>query len=141
MKKIIKTAKYLTVEVVYRLGVFSLIHFLNRKKITILTTHSIMSESTKSTWIPIRHQLAPEVLDETLGKLKAHYTFLTFEEAVKIIAGELPPVRNGLAITMDDGYENNITHGLPIFQKHGIKPILFVATGHVDEQKNFWFDL
>lgn len=124
----------------YVLGLGHLIHYLNRGKVTLLSIHSIMSNSTPTTWQPVRAQLDPAVLDRNLAILGKYYQFVSFSEAIDGLNGKTPLSGNSLAVTMDDGYANNITHGLPVFSKHGVKPIIFAATGHVEQQRCFWFD-
>jgi len=43
-------------------------------------------------------------------------------------------------LTFDDGYRNNLTHALPILRRHGVPATLFLATGHVEHRRPFWFD-
>jgi len=132
--------KRIIVDSIHLLGGTALVKALHRNKITILSVHSIMADSADVIWTPVRHQLHPDILDRTLAKLQRHYQFISFSHAVDILQGRAEPVKNGLVITMDDGYRNNITHGLPVFDKYNIKPIIFIAVGHVNEQKEFWFD-
>lgn len=99
-----------------------------------------MSRETQSEWEPVRQQLDPDQLDHGLSVLKKYYQFIDFDTAMSIIAGTHPPIPNALTVTLDDGYANNLSHGLPIFKKYGCKPLLYIATGHVEHQHSFWFD-
>lgn len=99
-----------------------------------------MSKTTKSEWEPVRQQLDPQHLDSTLGLLQKHYQFIDFDTAISIIRGTHPPIPNAMAITLDDGYANNLSHGLPIFKQYNVRPMLYIATGHVEHQHCFWFD-
>lgn len=42
-----------------------------------------------------------------------------------------------LCITIDDGYKDNLTYGLPIFEKNKIPFALFVTTNFISNKKAF----
>ncbi len=45
-----------------------------------------------------------------------------------------------IALTFDDGYLDNLTNALPLLEKYGIAATIFVASGMVDSQHEFWWD-
>lgn len=124
----------------YYFGFFKLLRFLNRDKVTIMTIHGVMEDLPGCTWVPLRTHLPPSSLDKMLGWMASRYTFIPLSRAMDILEGKAPPVKNGLALTFDDGYRNNITHALPILKKYGVVPTFFIATSYLDEQKPFWFE-
>jgi peptidoglycan/xylan/chitin deacetylase (PgdA/CDA1 family) len=54
------------------------------------------------------------------------------------IAGEVPP--RAAAVTLDDGYRDNLEHAAPALAAVGLPATLFVATGPVAEGEGFWWD-
>ncbi|MFT5879880.1 MAG: peptidoglycan/xylan/chitin deacetylase (PgdA/CDA1 family) [Moritella sp.] len=144
--------KTLYLNLLHRLGIFQLFHYFSRHKITILYVHgimghenSVMKKSTKGNgqdhqWTPLRDQLSPQQLAASLHALSQQYTFISLSDAVKILTKDIPPVKNALVITLDDGYLNNIKYGAPLFKQFNIIPSLFIATEHTQHNRPFWFD-
>lgn len=124
----------------HKLGLLNLIHYRKRKKITVLMLHGVMSVNTKSLWVPLRPQVSPQELERTLEILSECYQFITIDECISMLNGEIPLVDHGMLITFDDGYYNTIKYGLPICEKFGVKPVFFLTTGHLDSGLPFWFD-
>ncbi|WP_228140233.1 polysaccharide deacetylase family protein [Moritella sp. JT01] len=123
-----------------KLGILSFWHYKNRHKICVLMLHGVMKRHSKSAWDPLRSQLSPDEFKRTLSILSGYYQFINIEQAVDILAGKAPLIDNAMLITFDDGYRNNIDYALPICELFGIKPVLFVVTGHIDSGLPFWFD-
>ncbi|MGC3833419.1 polysaccharide deacetylase family protein [Moritella viscosa] len=137
MKSLLK--KY----ILYFLNLFGMLrylHFKNRHHITVIMLHGVMTSHKKVTWNPLRPQLSPNELRRTLQIISRYYQFITIEQCVDMLEGKIPSINNALLITFDDGYRNSIDYALPICQQFGIKPVLFVATGHIDSGLPFWFD-
>lgn len=124
----------------FRLGFLDYIHSKNRHKITVLTLHGVMEKHDNSLWEPLRPQLRPSELEKMLKIISKYYHFITVEQCIDMLEGKVPVIEHALLLTFDDGYRNTIDYALPICEKFGIKPLLFIATGHIDSGKPFWFD-
>ncbi|MFT2009542.1 polysaccharide deacetylase family protein [Pontibacter sp. 13R65] len=48
--------------------------------------------------------------------------------------------RNSIAITFDDGYQDNYLVAKPLLEKYGLPATFFVSTGNIGETKEFWWD-
>jgi peptidoglycan/xylan/chitin deacetylase (PgdA/CDA1 family) len=123
-----------------KLGFLKYLHWKNRHKICVLMLHGVMDNDHKASWNPLRPQLSPHELKRTLTILSEFYQFITVDQAVGIIEGKVPVIKNAMLITLDDGYRNNLDYALPIFGSFGIKPVLFVVTGNVDSGLPFMVD-
>lgn len=45
-----------------------------------------------------------------------------------------------VAVTLDDGYYDNYSEACPLLQAAGIPATVFVVSGHVDSQRELWWD-
>src|SRR5204863_6209591 len=45
-----------------------------------------------------------------------------------------------IAITIDDGYVDNLTAGIPLIAEAGLPTTLFAATGHIETGRRFFWD-
>lgn len=122
------------------IGVFHLMRYINRKKVTILMLHGVAGMHPDSGWQPLWPRLSPHVLDQVLGELGRYYNFVSLEDAVAMISGARPVIDNALVLTFDDGYRNNLTEALPVLKKHQAPGTFFVSTGFVGTRKAYWID-
>jgi peptidoglycan/xylan/chitin deacetylase (PgdA/CDA1 family) len=52
--------------------------------------------------------------------------------------GTIPP--RAVAISFDDGYVDNLDRAKPILEKYDIPATVFVSTGYLGSQREFWWD-
>jgi peptidoglycan/xylan/chitin deacetylase (PgdA/CDA1 family) len=80
------------------------------------------------------HDPSPEAMDRALSHLGRHYTFITLAQLMHNAA--LPP--KSVLVTLDDGHRGNAAL-LPVFQRHGVRPVIFLCAGIVGTHRHFWF--
>ncbi|NQU75670.1 MAG: polysaccharide deacetylase family protein [Planctomycetes bacterium] len=132
--------RHLVLWVFRYLGVFHVWRFLRRKDVTIVLIHGVMDSEDQPTWSPMRPQLSRRWLRLYMRALSKHYNFISLQEAVDMLSGKVPLQPYSLVFTFDDGYQNNITHAMPILRRYNATATIFLTTGHVDNRKPFWFD-
>lgn len=121
-------------------GILPLWRFLHRHEVVILMLHGVMDTKEPTAWVPLRPQLSRRRFERTLRVLARHYEFVSLDEAVAMLSGKTPLRPYCMALTFDDGYRNNFTHALPILKELDLPATFFIATGHVDGRRPFWFD-
>lgn len=83
--------------------------------------------------------VTPAHFDEQLAWLKRHRTVLPLTEfAERHHQGLLP--RDAVAITFDDGYACNGLNAAPLLAAHGLPATVFLATGAISANHEFWWD-
>lgn len=103
---------------------------LNR--LSVIYYHSV--GPVKKDWENSFLTTAPDIFDRHLEWLGRRYTTISLVDYRKIRTGLIPPVKNPLVITFDDGYLDNWVWAFPILRKHGMKATIFVSPGFVDER-------
>lgn len=132
--------KRLFLTLIYRTGALWLWRYLHRHHITILMVHGVMDTEDPTPWVPLRPQLSRRTLEGTLRRLSKYYRFVSLEDAVAMLSGKRIMQPHSVVLTFDDGYRNNLTHALPILRRYQVPAAFFIATGHIDQRKPFWFD-
>jgi peptidoglycan/xylan/chitin deacetylase (PgdA/CDA1 family) len=82
----------------------------------------------------------PEEFDTQMGHLARHYQPVSIEEVLEAhhAGRDLPPA--SVLVTFDDGYLDNHENALPILERHGIRGLFFISTGHLTERSLFWWE-
>jgi peptidoglycan/xylan/chitin deacetylase (PgdA/CDA1 family) len=112
----------------------------HRHAVIVVTVHGVMAPQDRDRWHPLRERVAPERLHACLQILARHYRFVSLDEAVDMLAGRRPVAPYSLVLTFDDGYRNNVSHALPVLERHGAPGAVYLSTGHVEMRRPFWFD-
>lgn len=102
--------------------------------------HGVVDDGRQVAWRPLRRQLTVKSLDRGLAKLAKCFHFITLDHAVAMLGGQASMQPYSVVLTFDDGYQNNVTHALPILQKYNAPAAFFLPTGYVDRREPFWYD-
>ena len=122
-------------------GIMSIYRIRRRDEVIILTFHGIMSPRPGQRWRPFRRFLAPERLEQYVRMLtRSKYTLVSLHDALEMVAGRRPILRNSAVLTFDDGYRNHATEAWPILRRYGVPATFFVATSMVQRPRPFSFD-
>lgn len=83
--------------------------------------------------------ISPEFLDRLLSDLRGGgLSFVSMDEMVD----GLQHRRKGMiAVTLDDGWLDNFTDALPVFQSHGVPFTVYATTGFMSAQVEPWWEL
>jgi peptidoglycan/xylan/chitin deacetylase (PgdA/CDA1 family) len=121
------------------IGLLKLIRWYHRDKIIIIYLHSVV-DASKLNWHPLRRPFPIELLRRQLKVIDRHYNWLSLDDAVEMLSGRKPFVANGVVLTFDDGYRNNMTVALPELEPYMIKPVFYAATSLLNNRKPYWFE-
>lgn len=98
----------------------------NQSPIPILTYHQIDCAPPKGA--PFRSlYVSPAAFSRQMGLLKfLGYRGLSMSALLPYLRGE--STGKVVGITLDDGYLNNLTHAMPVLQRHGFSATCYVVT-------------
>lgn len=77
---------------------------------------------------------SPASFRKQLEYLKVNYNVVSYDELWETDS------ENMVAITFDDGYADNYQFALPILEELRIPATVFVCTGNIDSDREFWWD-
>ena len=76
---------------------------------------------------------------EQVRFVKRHRRVMSLDALVSgVVTGA--DMRGAVAITFDDGYENNVAHAAPALADLGVPASFFLATGYIDADRWMWVD-
>jgi peptidoglycan/xylan/chitin deacetylase (PgdA/CDA1 family) len=104
------------------------VFFASIYRFPVLMYHSIDYATDKKD----RMVVSPEAFDRQMKFLRDHkYNVVTVDEAVAYIGQKKTPPARTVAITMDDGYEDNYKYAYPILKKYRIPVTIFVIVDKI----------
>lgn len=65
-------------------------------------------------------------------------TPISLQDFVHLSPSDLPA--RSVIVTFDDGYLDNLEQALPLLEAHSVPATVFVATGNIDTDREFWWD-
>ncbi len=104
------------------------------RRFQILTYHKVSPDSH-----PFFPPLHPSLFDQQMAFLKeTHQVFFLDELVERQQRGEVP--ERAVAITFDDGYQDNYTWAFPILSKYRLPATVFLATSAIENRAVLWHD-
>lgn len=134
-------SKRLALSFLSLVGAFRIGELLSSRNLLVLTYHRVIPRDTLTNGRRPPNTLYTDEFDEQMTFVAKRFNVLTGDNLRAVIEGTRAAPRYSLAITFDDGYENNFSYALPILQRHGLRAVFFVTTNLIgDENQSFWFD-
>jgi peptidoglycan/xylan/chitin deacetylase (PgdA/CDA1 family) len=72
--------------------------------------------------------------------LARHYKVVSAGELMRCLEEGCEPAESVVAITFDDGYEDNYRNAFPILRRYGLPATIFLTTGTIDSGEPLWFE-
>jgi peptidoglycan/xylan/chitin deacetylase (PgdA/CDA1 family) len=104
--------------------------------------HHVTAKNPKG--IPTNEDLkvSPQFLEDIIFKYKKQgFEFISLDGLSEIIVSGKIPDKPFIAFTIDDGYLDNYTEALPVFEKQQVPFTIFVATDFIDQKAILWWDI
>jgi peptidoglycan/xylan/chitin deacetylase (PgdA/CDA1 family) len=108
---------------------------LTKQKALILMYHRIAEVNVD----PWGLCVTPQHFSEQLQVLQSKAHPMSLQTLVRAYQeGNLP--QRAVALTFDDGYADNLHGAKPLLEQYGIPATIFVTTGYVGREQEFWWD-
>lgn len=102
-----------------------------------LCYHRVLPElGASDPWLVVGAQ----TFERQLDVLSRRYDFVTAEALARAIAEDDLGGRPRCAITFDDGYADNLEHGLPVLRRFSAPASIYVSTDPVGGGQVLWFE-
>ena len=87
---------------------------------------------------PFLPAITTALFEQQMRFLSKHYTVVSLAELTRRLAGGL--ARPVVAVTFDDGYQDNYHNASPILRKYDLPATIFLTTGTMDSREPLWFE-
>ena len=104
--------------------------------------HHITEKNPKG--IPTNEDLkvSPAFLENIIIKYKKRgFVFISLDQLYERISSNQTPKQPFISFTLDDGYLDNYTQALPVFEHYKVPFTIFVATDFIDQKAILWWDI
>src|SRR5256885_8008899 len=133
--------KTLTLSLLSITGAFRLAEYLSSRDLLVLTYHRVIPRHWRVNGRRPPNTLFADEFEEQMAFVAKRYNVLTGNELRAVVEGADTVSRYSLAVTFDDGYENNFSHALPILQRYGLHAVFFLTTNLIgNRDQSLWFD-
>ena len=133
LKQMVKSA-------VLRAGILRLYASFRPPTVAILCYHSVSdNREGQSDYIPKGITVEAHLFDEQMRILRKDYHPVTLDDIADWMSGskQLPP--RSVAVTFDDGFEDNYTFAAPLMEKYGIFGAIYLTINAVRKDELPWF--
>jgi peptidoglycan/xylan/chitin deacetylase (PgdA/CDA1 family) len=83
--------------------------------------------------------VTPEHFGQQLAAIRAHSVPMRLQDLVRSLRGGRVP-RRAVAVTLDDGYADNLEYAKPLLARYEVPATVFVTAGQVGASREFWWD-
>jgi peptidoglycan/xylan/chitin deacetylase (PgdA/CDA1 family)/CelD/BcsL family acetyltransferase involved in cellulose biosynthesis len=119
----------------YQLSIGPRVSWKPRKEPTarILYYHRVNDDAD-----PFFPAISEDLFEREMRFLARHYKVVAFDRLLDCLeSGEPEAV---VAITFDDGYQDNYHNAFPILRRYGLPATIFLTTGSLDNGEPLWFE-
>jgi glycosyltransferase involved in cell wall biosynthesis/peptidoglycan/xylan/chitin deacetylase (PgdA/CDA1 family) len=119
--------------------VYSGISFLVRKhyrRISILSYHRVLDDE----YDPLCMSISRALFEEQVSYMKSRCALVSLKDAISMLSSDDHFPEHAIALTFDDGYQDNFTNVFPILRKYAVPATIFLTAGIIETGGVLWFD-
>lgn len=109
---------------------------------SIIMLHRVRPDCISPLGVTRSLSITPGFLDQIIASLKSDGTeIVSMNEVVERVRKGEPNGRRFAAITLDDGYNDNLNFAYPVFQKHNAPFTVYIAPGFEEGAAVLWWEI
>jgi peptidoglycan/xylan/chitin deacetylase (PgdA/CDA1 family) len=110
---------------------------VGRHSVTVLMYHELGADDAQTNaWTVVRRG---EFLRQ-VALLRRHFELVSMDEAARGLREGWNGARPRAVITFDDGHVGLHEHLLPLVEREQVPVTVYLATGHIESGRSYWFD-
>src|SRR5574343_1136034 len=106
-------------------------------KLSILLYHGVTREKSRGIENKSEKHMTEKQFFNQMKYLKERCVVLSMDQVVEYFISNRPLPKNPVAITFDDGFENNYTVAAPILDMLKLPATFYITSGIINENKMF----
>ena len=111
--------------------------YIRRTRGFVVMLHRIGPEEPDRLPCIAELNVTEERLQQFIDEHRGHYDFVSLDEVQERRANPFKYKRPYIAFTFDDGYRDNLTYGLPFFERNNIPFAVFITTDFINRHPAF----
>jgi peptidoglycan/xylan/chitin deacetylase (PgdA/CDA1 family) len=89
-------------------------------------------------YLPPSIVVTPKAFEEHVRYLRRHFEIVPIGRIIELVANGRTPDHRWVALTFDDGYEDNYRVAFPILREHGATAAFYITTACVSDETILW---
>ncbi len=126
----------------YNSGLVRIGHGLWTNTITVLNYHRI-DDLDREGFDTFRPNISarPKDFESQMEYMARWFNIVSLNDVVNWLDGRKTLPSHAALITFDDGYLDNYTNAYPVLRKYNFPAVIFLTTGHIQQDIPFYWDL
>lgn len=108
--------------------------------LTVLLYHRVAEPAEVGELDPSMIDATPAEFDAQMAYVRRNFAPVSIDEVLEARRAGRPLPPDSVLVSFDDGYRDNFEHAAPILQRHEMKGLFFITTGHVRHRRLFWWE-
>jgi len=113
---------------------------MSNNQLTILLYHGVTDYQSSGIENNSGKHISKQEFEREMRYIKSNCNVLSMNEVVSLFQTQKTLPRNSVAVTFDDGFENNYTIAAPILEEVGVPATFYITSGIIGTDKMFWVD-
>jgi len=112
----------------------------NKNNLVILLYHGVTESESSGIENYSKKHIRADEFESHMRFISRNNNVLSIYETIEHLKNKRPFPEYSVAVTFDDGFENNYSVALPILNKYAIPATFFLTVGFIGTNKMFWVD-